>query len=505
MRSLSDRILASQNTLCKKYRQLLRDMSQIEISDLSFTYPGRLEPTLNHINTTVEKGDFILLTGETASGKSTLLKTINGLIPHASSGKLQGNVRLDDFNVSDLTLADIGRRVGLIFQNPDSQLFCTTVEDEIAFGLESMGTPLPHIDQAIDEALNLVGLAEFRQRETSTLSGGEKQLIALASLSAMKPQIFLLDEPTSYLDVNSSRDVLQIISELNKKFEITIIVATHRIQTIATLCNRRWSLRNGQVTEEKSIHKIQSEKAQVWKRSAIYVQNQKKLLKMSKTSFSHERKSGILENISLQIGYGEIVALMGRNGSGKTTLLMLMAQLLRPTSGEVTLDDFKPKREGEGKIGFVFQNADLVLQAQTVEDEIRFGPLNFGLRPHLLEKRSDAIADIFNLSSYKHDHPYTLSGGQRQRVAIAANLSLNPDLLLLDEPTTGQDIDYLNTTMQMLCHEIINDNKTLIFSSHDTDLVLKYADRVLILSRGELAFDDSIDKFVDSYSDNFIQ
>ncbi|HIA70511.1 TPA: ABC transporter ATP-binding protein [Candidatus Poribacteria bacterium] len=177
-------------------------MSQIEITNLNFTYPGRLEPTLNQINITVEKGDFILLNGKTASGKSTLLKAINGLIPHASSGELRGNVRIDNFNVSDLTLADIGRKVGLLFQNPDNQLFCTTVEDEIAFGLENMGILPTHIDQAIDEALNLVGLAEFRKRETSTLSGGEKQLIALASLFAMKLQILLLDEPTSYLDAN---------------------------------------------------------------------------------------------------------------------------------------------------------------------------------------------------------------------------------------------------------------------------------------------------------------
>ena len=478
-------------------------MPQIEITNLNFTYPGRSEPTLNCINTTVEKGDFVLLTGKTASGKSTLLKTINGLIPHSSRGECQGNVRIDNFNVSDLTLADIGQKVGLLFQNPDNQLFCTTVEDEIGFGLENMGMPLPCIDRTIDEALDLVGLGGFRQRKTSTLSGGEKQLIALASLSAMKPQILLLDEPTSYLDANSSRDVLQIISELNKKFEITIIVATHQVQTIATFCNLSWSLRNGQLTEEKSTRKLQSKKAQAWKRSAIHIQNRKNLLKMTNTSFNHEGNPRILEDISLQIGYGEIVALMGQNGSGKTTLLMLMAKLLRPTSGEITLDDCGAKRKGEGKIGFVSQNSDLVLQAQTVEDEIKFGPLNFGLKHYLLEKRSNEIADIFKMSSYKNDHPYALSGGQRQRVAIAANLSLNPDLLLLDEPTTGQDTDYLNTTMQILCHKISNDNKTLIFSSHNVGLVLRYADRVLILNRGKLAFDGSINKFIDSHASTF--
>ena len=142
---------------------------------------------------------------------------------------------------------------------------------------------------------------------------------------------------------------------------------------------------------------------------------------MTNTSFNHEGNPEILENISFQIGYGEIVALMGPNGSGKTTLLMLMAKLLPPTSGEITLDDCRPKQKGEGKIGFVFQNADLVLQAQTVEDEIKFGPLNFGLKHYLLEKRSNEIVDIFKMSSYKNDHPYALSGGQRQRVAIAAN------------------------------------------------------------------------------------
>ena len=231
-------------------------MSQIEISNLSFTYLGREEPTLNGISIAVEQGDFILLTGETSSGKSTLLKTINGLIPHTSRGKFQGNVRIDGLSVSDLTLSEIGRKVGLLFQSPDNQLFCTTVEDEIGFGLENMGMPLHSVDQAIDEALDLVRLEGFRQRETSTLSGGEKQLVALACLSAMQPEILLLDEPTSYLDVNFSRHVLQVISELNKKLEVTVIFATHQVQTIADFCNRSWSLRDGQVTEEKSVPKL---------------------------------------------------------------------------------------------------------------------------------------------------------------------------------------------------------------------------------------------------------
>ncbi|MBB16708.1 hypothetical protein CMK22_15645 [Candidatus Poribacteria bacterium] len=480
-------------------------MSQIEISNISFTYLGREEPTLNGISIAVEQGDFILLTGETSSGKSTLLKTINGLIPHTSRGKFQGNVRIDGLSVSDLTLSEIGRKVGLLFQSPDNQLFCTTVEDEIGFGLENMGMPLHSVDQAIDEALDLVRLEGFRQRETSTLSGGEKQLVALACLSAMQPEILLLDEPTSYLDVNFSRHVLQVISELNKKLEVTVIFATHQVQTIADFCNRSWSLRDGQVTEEKSVPKLQFKKTQVWERSVIHVQNRKNLLKMISSSFNCGGNTEIIDNVSLQVGYGEIVALMGQNGSGKTTLLMLMAKLLQPTSGEIILDDCEPKRNGESKIGFVFQNADLVLQAKTVEDEIKFGPLNFGMKCDLLEKRSNETADIFGISSYKNDHPYALSGGQRQRVAVAANVSLNPDLLLLDEPTTGQDMSYLNTTMQKLCHKVSNDNKTLIFSSHNVDLVLRYADRVLILNRGKLAFDDSINKFIDSHAGTFIK
>ena len=228
-------------------------MGSIEIENLHFTYPSRNTPTLRGIDARVDPKAFILLTGPTGCGKSTLLRTLNGLIPHASGGKLSGSVRVNGVSVTQQPIAVTCQQVGLLFQNPEEQLFCIIVEDEIAFGLENQGLPSHEIDRRIDSALTQVGLVGFRNRQIASLSSGQKQRVALACVCAMQPQILLLDEPTSYLDPQATHDILKIIRDLNRDLGITVIVAGHQVNEIAPLCSRVWLMNDGELVSDLPI------------------------------------------------------------------------------------------------------------------------------------------------------------------------------------------------------------------------------------------------------------
>lgn len=544
-------------------------MAGIEIENLHFTYPSRHTSTLCGIDAKVNSAAFILLTGPTGCGKSTLLRTLNGLIPHASGGQLSGSVRVNGTSVAEQPIAVTCQQVGLLFQNPEEQLFCIIVEDEIAFGLENLGLPSHEINRRIDAALTQVGLAGFRSRQIASLSSGQKQRVALACVCAMQPQILLLDEPTSYLDPQATREILEIIRDLNRRLGITVIAAGHQVNEIAPLCDRVWLMNHGELVSDLPIDqaftdltpytrlgvqvpelaevaeqfgyserpltlnhavRIFSSPLQDSEQLRLHQNEAANGLINSDASSSEDGSMGVttdpsqttpvnpdyilagvqklffrypqtsadvLKNISFQVKRGEIIAIMGANGSGKTTLLLHLIALLRPSGGQVIIDGqdirrCKP-RHLAGQVGIVFQNPDLLLQAATVAEEVAFGPKNFKLSRGDVEERLEEILPMFDLQTLKMEAPYALSRGQRQRTAVAASFSLYPDLLLLDEPTTGQDHYHLQQLMQMLDHTMKARNKTVIFCTHDVHLTLKYATRVLLLHRGELIFDGTPD------------
>ena len=493
-------------------------MACIEIENLGFTYPSRQTPTLRGITTRVPSGAFLLLTGPTGCGKSTLLRTLNGLIPHASAGTLTGAVHLNGKNLATQPLAATCQQVALLFQNPEDQLFCTLVEDEIAFGLENLGFPPEEINERIAFALEQVGLPNFQNREISSLSGGQKQRVALAAICAMQPQVLLLDEPTSHLDPQGTRDILDIVAKLNREMGITVILATHRTREVAPLCDHIWLMDEGQLSLDLPKAKAFQELAPYQRlgvqvpvgeatSSATQLSTPKTSAVTSSKNFSlsireiHFRypntDNDAVYGISCDVQHGEVLAIMGANGSGKTTLIHLIAGLLRPLAGEVVIAGKTRRRiklhQLAGEVGIVFQNPDLLLQAKTVRDEVAFGPKNLRFPTKTLEERVTKTLTRFDLNSLAAEAPYALSRGQRQRIAVAATFSLHPDLFLLDEPTTGQDAQHLYRLMDELCDEIRRENKTLIFATHDTDLTLKYADRVLLLRDGQIIFDGAPD------------
>ena len=493
-------------------------MACIEIENLRFTYPSREIPTLHSITTRVPRGAFVLLTGPTGCGKSTLLRTLNGLIPHASAGTLTGTVHLDGKDIAAQPLATTCQQVSLLFQNPDDQLFCTLVEDEIAFGLENLGFPPEEIQERITFALEQVGLSGFESRQISSLSGGERQRVALAAVCAMRPQVLLLDEPTSHLDPQGTRDILSIVKQLNNEMGITVVLATHRTKEVAPLCDHVWLMEDGRICLD--LPKADAfQDATAYQRLGVQVPEIENAAVKSPTSPLKRPSNALqqdaflsLQNLhfrypntdrdavcetSCEVPRGEVIAIMGANGSGKTTLIHLIAGLLRPSAGEVVIDGKSCGRvklhQLAGKVGIVFQNPDLLLQAKTVRDEVAFGPKNLKFPTKTLKDRVDKTLAQFDLQNLNSEAPYALSRGQRQRTAVAATFSLHPDLFLLDEPTTGQDAQHLYQLMDELCDEIRQEHKILIFATHDIDLTLKYADRILLLHDGAVIFDGDPD------------
>ena len=493
-------------------------MPSIEIENLGFTYPSRQTPTLRGITTCIPSGTFILLTGPTGCGKSTLLRTLNGLIPHASAGTLTGTVRLNGKNLATQSIATTCQQVALLFQDPEDQLFCTLVEDEVAFGLENLGFPSEKIKERIAVALEQVGLPGFQKREISSLSGGQKQRVALAAICAMQPQVLLLDEPTSHLDPRGARDILNTVTKLNREMGITVILATHRTRQVAPRCDHIWLMDEGKLCLD--LPKLEAfQNFAPYRRAgvevpigesslsatrlptpttAVVARSKNLNLSIRKLHFRYPNTdTDAVHAISCEVQHGEVLAIMGANGSGKTTLIHLIAGLLRPSAGELAIDGKVRARvklhQLAGKVGIVFQNPDILLQAKTVRDEVAFGPKNLKFSTNILEERISKTLTRFDLSHLSAEAPFALSRGQRQRIAVAANFSLHPDLFLLDEPTTGQDAQHLYRLMDELCDEIQRQHKTLIFATHDIDLTLKYANRVLLLRDGRVIFDGTPD------------
>lgn len=486
-------------------------MVPIQIENLSFTYPSRNTPTLNGINGEISPGEFILLTGPTGCGKTTFLRALNGLIPHSSAGVYSGSVTVDGNNISRQSLSTTCQQVSLLFQNPDDQLFCTLVEDEIAFGLENIGFPSDEISHRIQTALDEVGLSEFKTRKIDELSGGERQRVALASICAIQPKVLLLDEPTSHLDPQAVHEILEIVNKLNQEKGITVVLASHQVKQVLPYFNRIWLMNEGQILLDLpraeafldltpfQQYGIQLPDTEIPIKNVnddgIHTSSDKDvILSVKALCFKYkEGQDNVINSIDCNFSKGEIVSIMGANGSGKTTLLQLIGGLLTPTSGTVLINDENISNMNlhqlVGKIGIVFQNPDLILQAETVMDEVAFGLKNTRLKNPLIHKRLEDILVRFQLNDLDDEAPFSLSRGQRQRVAVASTFSLLPDIFLLDEPTTGQDAQHLRHLMNELCDEIRNENKTLIFATHDSDITLEYADRLILLREGNIVYD----------------
>ncbi len=522
--------------------------SCIYIENLTFTYPSRETATLTQCNLTIGKGEFVLLAGPTGCGKSTLLKTINGLIPHHSEGKIEGSVRVAGFDTCSSPMTGLCQKVGLVFQNPDDQLFATTVEDEVAFGPENLALPRVEIKKRIADALTRVGLDGLGASSPQNLSGGQKQRLAIASVLAMAPEILLLDEPFAQLDPAGAQEVLTVIRQLNKS-GITVVMAEHRLHEMALVVDRLVVMHQGRIVADGPVREVFG-KQELFRHLGLRVPHcvtfswaagfaeialspaevrqmyngrpclstkspvppatliatgaapgNKKItpehiLELDRVSFRYTNKGPeILKEVSIKIDRGEMVAMMGSNGCGKSTLLWHCAGLLRPASGLVTFagsgpGPIKPWRMA-GRIGIVFQNPTLMLFNETVRAELCFGPKTLGVTSQTGQTSQTAIEEIarrLGIAALLPDNPLALSTGQRLRVAAGSILTMMPQLILLDEPTSGQDRHHAEGLLGYL-REQTQAGSSVLFSTHDVDTALRYATRLVVMDCGRIVAD----------------
>lgn len=521
-------------------------MGIIEVRDLWYRYPGISEPALKGLNLEIEKGEFVLLTGPSGCGKTTFCRCLNGLIPHFYNGDLRGEVIINGLSIRENTINKLATHVGLIFQNPDNQIFALTVEKDVAFGLENLGIEKNEMLKHIDWALDRTGLKEMRQRATYELSGGQKQRLAIASILAMKPKIIVLDEPTSFLDPIGAEKIFKVLQALNKEDRITIILIEHRIDLAARYVNRVILFNDGKIIDDGPPEKVFSaeesrlagvgipkiiqlgkrlrrmgvnlenlpldtlmftEKLKeklVNKRISLLAEPNTKvnrmiedsgnspIIKVCDISYSYPNGVEAIKNVSLNISKGEFVAIMGENGAGKTTLVKHFNGLLRPQIGKIFIDGIDSATMSVAalarKVGLVFQNPDDQLFSENVEEEIKFALKNFGFNKEIIEKRVNWALNLLGIERYRKSSPFILSGGERKRVALASVLAWDPDVLVLDEPTIGQDYAQKERLRHFLL-QLRSQGKTTVIVTHDVEFVVDSKPRILLMSQGRIIAD----------------
>ncbi len=517
--------------------------SSIHFGRLSYAYPDSSDPALSDVTLDIADGEFVLVAGPSGAGKSTLLRCLNGLVPHFTGGTVQGNIVGGEHRPLEEGPQALSRVVGFVFQDPEAQFVVDRVEDEVAFALENAAVPPTEMRLRVEEVLHLLDLAPLRDRQLDTLSGGEKQKVAIAAALALRPRILALDEPTSQLDPQSAEDVLQALVRLNQDMGLTIVLAEHRLERVLPYIDRLIYLTTPdhpvlsgpprQVLEQVDLNPplVALGKALGWdplpltikegRRFTAHMQPSNRDTEAHRSqrhaSRSSSRNNGranfesprsqlaiqdlhfayngkpVLQGIDLRIAPGELVALMGRNGSGKTTLLKCVIGLLKPKRGRIKMDDKsligQETAEISQNVGYLPQEPSDLLFADTVGDELAITLRNHGLLDRPPIAPDDLLARL-DLEELRASYPRDLSAGQRQRVALGAVTVTKPRLLLLDEPTRGLDYQAKRELVRLL-REWQAEGTSILLVTHDVELVAQAADRVMLLSQGEIIADEA--------------
>jgi len=496
----------------------------INLQDVSIQYPESPSPVLDKVNLEIQPGTLNLVTGASGSGKSTLLRCINGLIPHFSGGKIGGKINVFGRNPITAGPADLAKIVGFVFQDPEAQFVYDVVEDEIVFMMENTGTSRPTIQARLDDVCQKLGLESIRMKKIQNLSGGEKQLVAIASVLVGLPQVVILDEPTSQLDPQTADLLLRVVVKLKKEFDLTVLIAEHRLERLLPYTDQmihipeQGPIQIGPpeeilqnmplvppIVEIARKYKISPPPIRISDFPNVTIdtaasrknvnrnpENIQKppLLKVNDLSVRFGTQP-ILNYINLALNQGEILILMGPNSAGKTTLLRAILGLTA-SKGEIhlfgELINDKSLNSVISNIAYLPQNPNDLLFAETILDE-----LHITLKNHSQDINDDEITQFlkfFNLEDKKDHYPRDLSVGERQRTALAAITIHDPPIIILDEPTRG--LDYANKkTLAKRLKSWRKTGKAILVVTHDIEFAAQLADRVTILEKGEIIFSGS--------------
>ncbi|KKQ75038.1 MAG: ABC transporter related protein [Candidatus Woesebacteria bacterium GW2011_GWB1_38_5b] len=453
----------------------------VQISNLSWRYSVG-DWVLKDINLEIRQGERIGLVGLSGSGKSTLALTLNGIIPQSYAGVMKGRVVVDDHDTAITPVPLLAQKVAMVFQSPDDQVSQILVCHEVASGPANLRLPVDTIRQRVDQAMEQLGISKLAHRETSTLSGGEKQKVALASALAMKPKLLVLDEPTTDLDPKSKYELIRSLSSLGRS--VAVVVVSHDLETITPLVDRWVVLENGSIANDTGH--LRPALPQKPYRSVSNNGGSDRILKLSGVTYSYPSVDyPTVSDISMSINGGEFVAIVGENGSGKTTLCKLMLGLLKPSSGHVSMFEEAVASVQPERVGYIYQNPDAMLSQMSVSEEVGFTPKT--LRHPNWRREANLAIERFGLESLRDRFPLSLSKGQRQRVAYSAVTAAQPPILIFDEPTTGIDHPSVEKIMHYM-DELRQNGKTIIFVTHDMGLAFRWADRIVVMKNGKIAF-----------------
>lgn len=515
-------------------------MNNIQFTNFTFCYYNLAKPSLENINLEIKAGEKILITGRSGSGKSTLLHCMNGIIPHSTYGTTSGEIDIAGINPLKSDIFKISNTVGTILQDQDSQFIGLSVGEDVAFSLENLATDYSKMQSIVENSLGQVDMLDFINHSPYELSGGQKQSVSLAGILASSPEILLFDEPLANLDPQSTSNITKLIRELNQDTRKTIIIAEHRIEECLEIgIDRIIVMDEGQIIAISPPHKILSsgilhklgireplyieamrhaslnelkinnqddiysltpeQKSQLEDWANLLPQTQAhesskhdNVLQINNLSFSHDGIQNTLSEINLSINQGEIISILGNNGAGKSTLTQVIMGIYQQQTGDIkifgeSINHLSIRKRGE-IIAVIMQNPNSMIIKNTVWEEVAFGLSQSNLSKEQIEQKISEVLKTCSLWGYRNWPISALSYGQKKRVTIASMLVLSPKILILDEPTAGQDLKTYHEFMEFIA-SLASSGMAIMIITHDLYLALEYTQRSVILHNGKIIAD----------------